>query len=105
MSRDSGDARPIDLTVTTSGGTGTASALLPGSAEVIFANITPPNDTDSYDFEIDDANDKLIEGAEGLAGESVVPIERPIKQKFTVTISNASTDGDHAVRLWTRFGV
>lgn len=91
------------LTITVSSGTGSATFTAHGKLNSIGFKM--PSGTPTYDFEIVDSASFGVAGKTGLSGKTTLGVDKLCTDLNTITISNATVDGDYLVRLWIEQGV
>lgn len=88
---------PLTLTVTVSGGTGSASTTIASGTVGSFA-IKAPSAVAAYTIEMKDSDAYGLIGKSGLVGDTTIHALFSISVGMTITITG--TDGVYSVRLW-----
>lgn len=95
----------IDYAITVASGSGdndtpTVPMLVVRSARINNICVNAPNATCTYDLTIEDEDGYVIYYETGITGDSSTICDRLCKDKINIKISNATSDGAYAVRLY-----
>lgn len=104
------NVHPVDFSVTVAAGAGEANTktALGNAAGVVhgllmLVGVKPPNASAVYDLAIYDSAGFLLYAENDMTGETAtVSMEKLCNSPLRIALSNCSSDGSYAVRLYAR---